>query len=264
MGNIMQEQRPPVSGSMALHCRREIYLAAHGAVPEPTLPSAARTFDLGHIVEAAMLRGVEAHDGQKTAKLGPWWPNLGEVKDYASGRSFIASSLSQLRQFQREVSFAGFKGHIDCLVDLPEGVFVLDVKTTQGFGYDRHKTSVLLEDPFAREYVGQLHFYMAGLKAEGVKIAGGILLFYNKEQSNVMCRFVDYDPAIVAECEERLSWADLKQTMHPKADWDWYIDEKLPLRCSYCNLREACAKSRGVSLKLNINTKGKPEWFATA
>jgi hypothetical protein len=246
--------RPLLSGSMALKCRRMLWLKAHGAPEEPILPGTQRTFDLGILAEAAMLHGVDLPAG----RIYPWWGNLGAVRDHAADIFFLANE-SPISDFQREVSFAGITGHIDALVKINGQTFVLDVKTTQGFGYNRHKTGDLMADPFAREYVGQLHFYMAGLKAEGVEIAGGILLFFNKLQSQVMARFVAYDESIVAEIIARLDSAKLE--LPPKPDWDWEVGEKIPLRCSYCSLKTPCAESRGVALLHNTNGKGEPEWI---
>lgn len=255
--------RPRISGSMALKCRMHIYLAAHGYPEEPTQPGAQRTFDLGHIIEAAMFRPVPLvsvdDDGGITEQIvGPWWKDLGEVRDPVTGKSFTAS-MDQLSGFQRVVSFAGYKGHVDALAKLDTGLYVPDVKSTQGFGFDRHLKSVLLEDVFAREYVGQLHFYMAGLREEGEDIAGAFLLFYNKENSQVMARFVDYDPLVVEEILERLSWA--KNDAEPEPDHVWTRGEKLPLRCTYCSFREACAGVRGLALSQSF-VKGKPVWVA--
>jgi hypothetical protein len=255
-------ERPPISGSMALHCRAELFLNAHGYKGEPILPGTQRTFDVGTIIEAVMLRGVLLGDleDENGIVIVPWWKNLGEVKDAASGRSFTAADC-KLSDFQREVTFAGVKGHLDALVDIDGLTYVLDVKTTQNFGYKRHLTGDLLEDPFAREYVGQLHFYMAGLIAEGVPIAGGVLLFFNKEQSHVMCRFVDYDQSVVDEIEQRLKAANGKQ--FPTPDWVWREGEEIPLRSRYCSQKHNCAKMRGFVLELSVGGKnGSPTWRA--
>jgi hypothetical protein len=239
----------------------------HGYKGEPILPGTQRTFDVGTVVEALMLQGV-AIAGKQTKEgyteeivtIKPWWESLGEVKDAATGRSFTAADC-KLSDFQREVTFAGIKGHLDAIVDIDGLTYVLDVKTTQNFGYKRHLTGDLLEDPFAREYVGQLHFYMAGLIAEGIPIAGGILLFFNKEQSHVMCRFVDYDQSVVDEIEQRLKAAKGKE--FPTPDWQWFEGEEVPLRCRYCNVRNHCAEKRGYVLELSIGGKnGSPTWRA--
>lgn len=253
------EPRPAISGSMCGHCRVEIWLLAHGGVREEVLPGTQRTFDLGFIVEAAMLRSITVDIGLPAAvEVGPWFPHLGEVRDPATGKSFDTGE-SLVTDFQKEVSFAGYKGHIDGILRLSTGNYLLDVKTTQGHGFKRHKTNNLMLDPFAREYVCQLHFYMQGLMDEGYEIHGGMLLFYNKENSQVMARFVDYDPVLVAEIKERLSWATKEG--EPEPDWAWSRGSDIPMRCGYCGVKEACAELRGLSLGKRINKNGRPEWF---
>ena len=269
--------RPPVSGSMAGHCRLEIWLAAHGYEKEPVQPGAQRTFDLGHIIEAAMFRGVDVPTGnikpvldgvdgtetgwntEETQRVGPWWPNLGEVKDHATGQSFDAADAT-VTGYQREVAFAGYAGHIDGILAIPSGRYVLDCKSTQGFGYDRNLASSLLQDPFASEYVKQLHFYIQGLKDEGEAIEGGVLVYFNKENSQVCARFVPYDPAIVEEIRERLSWA--KNEAEPEPDWKWEKGSEVPLRCRYCSLKQSCSGVRGIPIELGFTKKGKPTWIA--
>lgn len=253
-----RRERPAISGSMAGHCRMEIWLLGHGRQREEVHAGAQRTFDLGFIIEAAMLRGVEVDAGlPEPITVGPWFPNVGTVRDLVTGQSF-ESSEAVVTDFQREVQFAGYGGHIDGILHLPTGAYVLDVKTTQGFGYDRYKTSNLALDPFAKEYVAQLHFYMQGLIDAGEPIVGGLLLFFNKEQSQVMARFVEYDPAIVENIRERLSWAT--RDAEPEPDWVWTKGLELPLRCGYCMVREACSEIRGLRLEQSYKKNGKPLW----
>lgn len=256
------EKRPALSGSNSRHCRMKLWLGHHGHPEEPVQPGARRTFDLGTIIEAAMFRGVEVDlgGGQKET-LGPWWKDLGEVRDYATGKTFTAN-MDQVSDFQRTVKFHGLEGHIDALLKIESGLYVVDTKTTQGFGYDRHLTGNLEEDAFAKEYIGQLHFYAAGLREEGLDIVGGVLVFFNKEQSNVMARFVDYNPSIVEEIKERLAAA--QADAEPEPDYAWEKGKPVSLRCRYCSFRESCAKVRGVSLVQSFDKKGKPQWVVGA
>lgn len=267
---LNEKTRPAVSGSMALHCRQEIWLSAHGYAKEDAQPGANRTFDLGHMVEAAMFQSAKFisvdDDGNLEERIiGPWWDKnnpgyVGEIRDNKTGKT-IQADMSQLSGFQRVVSFMGYKGHIDCLLKLDTGTYVADCKTTQGFGYDRALTNDLLTDVFAREYVGQLHFYMAGLRAEGEDITGAVLIYFNKEQSKVMARFVDYDESIVTELKERLSWA--KNEAEPVPDWEWIKGTAIPLRCGYCSFRQSCAQVRGLNLTQQFDKKNKPQWIVS-
>lgn len=241
----------------------ELWLLGHGYQGEPTLPGTQRTFDMGTLVEAAMLRGIELvvpndDGGLDAVKIGPWWETLGEVRDYSTNKSFVAAP-DQLSDFQRLVSFAGYKGHIDAILTLDTGRYVLDTKSASGFSYDRAVTGDLNADTFAREYVGQVLGYREGLIAEGEEIAGGILLYFNKEQSKVCARFIDPNPEIVEEMRERLSWA--KNAAEPEADWVWVKGMEVPLRCGYCSLRESCAQVRGLSLSQQFDNKNRPKWI---
>lgn len=248
---------------MGLGCRMYLWLQGHGYEPEPVLPGSQRTFDMGHLVEAAMFREVPLisvkDDGTlDEVRVGPWWATAGELRDNKTGKSIVAS-MDQLSGFQRVVEFAGYKGHIDGLLKLDTGLYVPDVKSTQGFGYDRHLMSDLMADPFARKYVGQLNGYMQALMDEGQDIAGGVLIFYNKENSQIMLRFVDHDPAVVAEIRERLSWAT--NPAEPEPDYPWIKADKIPLPCGYCSQRNNCSAVRGQGLTQLFDKKGKPVWL---
>lgn len=258
------KKRPPVSLSKARHCRLELWLLGHGHEGEPILPGTQRTFDMGHLIEAAMLRGVtlvETDDegGLLEKTIGPWWKDLGEVKDYATGKSFVASE-GQLSDFQRPVKFAGFIGHMDALLSIDTGRYVLDTKSASGIGFDRAVTGNIYDDPFAREYVGQILAYREGLIEEGEDIAGAVLLYFNKEQSKICARFVEPNPDIVNEMRERLSWAN--NPAEPLPDYEWNVGQQIPLRCQYCSLRAECGKVRGRSAILSFDKKNKPIWTA--
>lgn len=260
--------RPPVSLSMANKCRMMLYLKAHGYAEEETQPGAQRTFDMGTLIEAAMLRGVPivfpTDDGGLEEKvIGPWWDQLGEVKDYATGKSFVAAP-GQLSDFQRPVRWQGFVGHLDAILSIDTGRYVLDTKSASGFGYDKALTGELGTDTFAREYVGQVLAYREALVEEGEDIAGAILLYFNKEQSKVCARFIDPNPGLVAEMKERLSWAN--SPGEPEPDHVWIRGQGVPLRCGYCSMRASCGQVRGLDLELAFVKKARsselsPVWM---
>jgi hypothetical protein len=253
-------ERPPVSGSQAGHCRAEIWLAAHGAAQEPVLPHVQRTFDLGHIVEQTMFGGIaeKALDGH-LEPMPAWWPEIGEIMDYSTGE-IIKTSEWEVRDRQDEVEVDGFLGHMDGVLGR-EGRFIIpDIKTMPSLTWDRNLKGDLMENCFSREYVMQLHFYMEGKrkKSPQLDIKEAVLINFNKENSKVAARFVGYDPGLVAEMKERLSWA--RKEKAPEPDWAWERGKPIPLRCGYCGFRNACATQRGQAIVMQA-VKGQPKWI---
>ncbi len=254
-------ERPPVSLSMAGHCRMALYLDSHGYQKEEPTPQAYRTFGFGHLAEKAMFDGFPAGSVTEEA-IGPWFFQEAQLRDNASGITMNPSEWT-VTDRQREVELHGYKGHIDALLrHKGDGVVLLpDMKTASSFGYDKSLTSDLLDNPFSRQYVFQLHAYRAGLLAQGETIHGMILLYLNKEQSRLSFRNITHQPWIDEEIAERLSWA--KANAEPTPDWPWTPREALPLLCSYCNQRTNCAAIRGMSLTQEFNKRnGNPIWKA--
>lgn len=248
--------RPLVSLSQALHCRMEIWLNSQGQTPEPHKPGTLRTFDVGNMVEAAFF------DGTGTGAGRPWFFDAEEIKDPAGGYS-IKTDLWTIEGRQREVTLFGYKGHVDALLVNVNGsgTILVDLKTSSGFGYDRAMTGNLMDSPFSREYVGQLHAYRAGLELQKQAVDLMALIYFNKEQSKLMMRIIDHDKDITSEAIERLSWAQSKAA--PKPDWEWKPGEKIPLRCGYCAQKLNCAKARGSTLRA-FSKKNEPVWTAGA
>lgn len=251
--------RPPVSLSMALGCRMRLWLSGHGYENEPVTPTAQRTFDIGHLAEAAMFDGITVG----TETHGPWWPSLGEIRDNDRGVTLNPLEWDVIDR-QREVSLGGYNGHIDGLLKhKTDGTIILpDMKTASSFGYEKSLKGDLSDpsSPFSRGYVGQLHAYRLGLIADGVDVSAMILLYFSKEQSKVSFRHIDHNPEIDAEILERLSWA--KSPMEPTPDYEWKAREPVPLACGYCSQRTNCASIRGFSLEMEFSKRGAPVWRA--
>jgi hypothetical protein len=247
--------RPPVSLSSAGHCRMELWLAAHGRDKEPIAPRGKRTLDVGTLAEAAMFDGLPGPYPDEP--IGPWWPDMDEITDY-SRRVTIKIADTKIIDRQREVKIGPFVGHIDGVMQWQDRNYVIDMKTTQGFGFKRHLTGDLMKDTFAREYCMQLQAYMGAVLNEGGNLAGGLLLFYNKENGKVMFRFVDKDPVLYAECVERLTQSG--SPAEPFPDYEWTPGKKLPSRCSYCSFKTSCATQRGASLKTWVQKDGNQVW----
>lgn len=255
-----QIERPPVSLSMAGHCRMEIWLAAHGYPKEAALPGTQRTFDKGHVDEILMFDGIYCHDPESgtTDMRGPWWKTLGVIVDYSTGEQLNTEILS-VQNRQDEVELFGLKGHIDGIIG-PEPMLVVDCKSMPGLTFKKNLSGNLMENPFSRENVFQVRMYVeaVGLKYPGIKVDGGILLLYNRENSRVAFRRIPNDPAILEEGKERLAWAD--SPAEPVPDWEWVTGMPIPLRCSYCAFRAPCAETRGKLLELQTTRDG-PKWI---
>lgn len=235
--------RPPVSGSMAGHCRNEIWLAANGhskAIPDIDTQI---TFDMGHLMEQATFGGFP--------NMPPWWDRLEKLVDPISGFELDPSDYFVSHR-QLEVEFEGFSGHIDVLLTHRQtGELILpDMKTAGRYSFEKNMRENLTENVFTREYVCQLHDYLCGVRLLMDKNAKMVLLFFNKDAKRGEPRFgirlVEYSPAIVSEIKERLAWA--RSHAMPEPEYVWTPDKPLPLRCQYCDLVTACAESRGAKL----------------
>lgn len=255
--------RPPVSLSMALSCRLKLWLAGHGYPQIPPRPQSVRTFDYGHFTEAALLGEVQLPDGRVA---GPWWSELEAIHDYDSGRMIWAPDW-EIVDRQKEVEWLGYKGHVDCILvhkdaeckcepKYEAGTRLLpDVKSTSGIGYKKSLKGNLLDDKFARGYVGQLHAYREGLH-EPLEM---LLIYVSKEQSKIMCRFITYDKRVVMDAGERLAWATSER--EPEPDWNWNRGEDVPLVCGYCPYIESCSQVRGIPVELTFQDY-QPKWRA--
>lgn len=210
-----------------------------------------------------MFDSVKIYDpeAESIQTVGPWFRQLGEITDYSTGRVLDTTGW-EIGNRQAEVEWLGIKGHIDAITG-PRMFVLWDNKTMPGMSWDRSIRDDLLASPFSREYVFQLHFYRRGWEERirkqgaGPQLDGMALLLFNKENSKVAYRWIDYDQKIVAEIEERLSWSRSKKA--PAPDWAWLKGDDLPLRCRYCPYRDACAIRRGVGIELGIK-KGRPCW----
>lgn len=258
-------ERPTVSGSMAGHCRMAIWLAAQGREMEVPPENAQRTFDLGHGIEEDMFDGrIVIHNGQLYRRK-PWWPHrIKEIVDYTTGETIITANVD-IQNRQDEVEVDGFVGHVDAIAGPKEGqgeFFIPDCKTSPGRSWEKNIKSDLMENPFSRENVMQMQFYLEGMRLKRPalfdKSSRAPLIYYNKENSRVMARWVKYDEQLVKEVKERLSWA--RSGSEPMPDWAWQKGEPIPLRCGYCGMRDHCAEMRGTSLTLRTE-KGQPKWF---
>lgn len=243
-----------IGGSKSGHCRMEIWLDSHGYEPLPFPEKARRTVEIGHAVELLMFNGLAMEDANGDKRvIGNWFKDLGVIKDSESGMK-IDTSKVKISESQLMVEVQGFLGHIDAVAEIDGKEYLLDCKTTAGFGYDRAKDGDLLKDVFAREYVFQMQFYMHGLRLQGRNIENAILLYFNKEQSSCMFRLIPFDPALVEECIERLSWANVDS--EPTPDFAWELNKVIPLRCRYCSQRDNCASMRGLALEEFHNKQG--------
>lgn len=262
----MSKTRPPVSLSMSLHCRAKLWLAGHGYAGEKPTSQAQRTFDVGHMAERAMFDGYPAGYVCDEA-VGPWWFAESQIRDNSSG-VVLTPSEWEVTDRQREVELAGYKGHIDALLrHKTDGTVLLpDMKTASSFGYDKSLTGDMLENPFSRQYVGQLHAYRLGLLAQGQKVDGMLLLYYSKENSRLSFRYLPHMPEIDEEIHERLSWA--RAEAEPTPDYEWSEGRELPLVCSYCDHKTNCAALRGLGIQMGFK-KGRngtlnPSWTVAA
>lgn len=259
---VKKTKRPPVSLSMAGHCRMELWLAGHEREPEPVDVRTQRIFDVGHLTESAVFDTVRIWDPetQSAHEIGPWWPTLGELYDPSSGE-MIDLTKTEANDRQREVEVAGLKGHIDAITRVGGEFFVVDTKTMGSMSWKYSQKKDYATDVFGKEYLSQQVMYMEGLRlGGGVAPKRAFLLCYNRDTLEFYVRFLDYDQAVVADGVERLSWAKSEQA--PEPDHQWSRGQQIPLRCGYCNFKVSCADYRGEKLSLSTG-KGAQKWFVS-
>jgi hypothetical protein len=242
---------------MALHCRAELWLAGHGLEGEQPTKSAQRTFDTGHFGEAALFDPPFKLPGGQ--EVGGWWLKAEEIIDPVTNRKIITADW-EISHRQHEVEFAGYKGHIDALLaHRHERTWILpDAKSSSSLGFDKASFGSLSASEFSREYLGQLHAYRAGLVSQGFEIATMLLLYWNKEQSKLVFREVEFSQAIEDEALERLSYA--KSDIFPQPDYAWKEKEDIPLRCGYCPQKFNCATKRNQPIEMYFDKKARPKW----
>jgi hypothetical protein len=233
----------------------EIWLNAKEYVPEELPHSTQRTFDYGHLAEIMMFDGI-AFPSQDII-IDAWWPHLGVVKDH-DRKIEVDTSETEIHDRQREVFLEGFVGHIDGIMRWDGRFYVIDMKTASGYSFDKSIFGDLTLNVFSREYVMQLQAYIEGVNRQGgVQIDGGVLLYYNKVQSRVALRFIDYDKNLVEEGIERLKVSE--QEAEPPPDYEWQRGRDIPLRCGYCAQKWNCADTRGLGLD-QYEYRGQPKW----
>lgn len=259
-----------LSGSQAGHCKMELWLNAHDYPPEEFTASTLRTFDLGHMIEKLFLETETVMRRGVAQEIGNWWPRLGTIWDRELGGS-IHPEFCPPYDRQREVNVDGTNGSIDFLINAGRAhpnptdagydprVVLIDIKSANTRSFKSNLKGDLTKSPFGREYVMQMQFYMEGLRRDGVDVSEAALVYYNKEASAVMARFILYDSALVEECLERLAAG--RREAEPYPDWEWNRGSKIPLRCGYCNQKENCALMRGLTLEKKWDPGKELSWI---
>jgi hypothetical protein len=256
MSAVAKSERPAVSLSQAGHCRMELFLAAKGAAKEEPLPHVQRKFDMGHLTEALLFGQVAIPNGSQET-VGGWWDTLDTVTDHSTGTKYSTREI-ELDYPQFEVEVDGFLGHLD-RIGGPDPIRCIDSKSMPSYSWQRNITSDLMANPFSREMVIQQNLYIHGvrLKRPDWQMDEWMLALVNRDDLSVAVRVGKYDPRLVAEGRERLSWA--RAGAEPVPDWSWSRGQDIPLRCSYCSFRDSCGEMRGLALELRIE-KNQPKW----
>jgi len=248
-----------------------------------------RIFEYGDALEMLLFEQLtipSSHDEGGLKTIGGWWNQTDELRDPSAGLFFFPSATPFFDR-QRHVELNGYFGHADALCkprmfdklmgQLEGSLFkddpatasshrdlfvVIDAKSANRFSYDRASVTNLEgpkeHAPFLREYAIQQNLLCLGLKQEGLPIDGYMLVFLNKEHGPMMFRYYPFNPKLAAEGLDRLASAE--KDGEPVPDWDWVKGDSIPLRCSYCEMKESCAKVRGFELAFSVNRQGKPEW----
>lgn len=251
-------ERRPISISSAGHCRLEIWLSAHGFPEEEVTPTVRRKFEMGHLIEAAVFDSVTIPGGSADdGKIGPWWTSLGTVTDHQTGKTYDTTKV-EIADRQDEVEVDGFLGHVDAIGG-PEPFRVMDSKSMPTYSFQRNIKDNLQSNPFTREQVVQQQMYLYGeqQKRPSLNPQEAMLVMVNRDDLAMAVRVIEYDPKLVEEGRERLSWA--RSEAEPKPDYAWIPGMDIPVRCSYCSFRDACSEVRGQAIVKRVE-KYRPFW----
>jgi CRISPR/Cas system-associated exonuclease Cas4 (RecB family) len=255
---MSERRRRPIGLSSSGHCRMELWLSAHDFPDEEVTPSVKRKFEMGHLIEAAVFDSVTIPGGSADdGKIGPWYRSIGMVQDYQTGKSYDTTKI-EIADRQDEVEIDGFLGHVDGIGG-PDDFYVEDSKSMPSYSFQRNIKDNLQSNPFTREQVVQQQMYIHGerIKRPSLNIEKARLWMVNRDDLAMAVRVIGYDPALVEEGRERLTWARSKS--EPKPDYAWTPGLDIPTRCGYCSFREACSEVRGQAIEKRVE-KGRPFW----
>jgi hypothetical protein len=263
-----REKLRPLSLSMSGHCRMELWLTHKKRVPEPIEWGGQRTMELGSVIEALLFDDFEIPTAYGTETIGSWLSEVDEVSDPVSGFKFSPKNTKFIhRQMEVDLLIDGetVTGHIDALgqdvaVNAP-GWTLFDAKSANGLSFRRALTEKLEEGIFARELYAQMQAYMRALQLRGIDARRAVLIYFNKEQSKLMCRLVPFDAERAEDGVLRLRSAMAQA--EPEPDWPMAPGQDIELRCGYCSMKQHCARQRGFALELHFK-KGRngetPAW----
>lgn len=173
--NTKREARYPLSPSQATKSLRDLYYSLlnynkKGTIPEDKLDgSVLLRFELGHLVESHILKYVE-----KAYK----------VKDI---QAYVAIY---------EGDFA-ITGNIDWAIEVDGETILMDSKSSGSYPF-RYKLP-------KEENIVQMQLYMHSDWGRKNNVSRAILLYYNKDNSDLKCIEVKYDPIVAIHYLRRLA-----------------------------------------------------------
>lgn len=91
-------------------------------------------------------------------------------------------------------------GHPDGVVEGPDGLWLLDVKSMAHFSFTKFEKVPVQHDPWLRSYYLQVQSYMSAFPRQ---IVGGIILAYDKDKSNISEQTFRPDAEALAEVRAR-------------------------------------------------------------
>lgn len=240
----IEESGPGVRMSQALSCPRQIAYSA-SAFPITNRPNARRMRTLAH--------GTAIHGFLRAEIAAGLWQGVEPVD--------VPTRDEDEVELTYETQGTIITGHPDGVVDVTQGGeihrAVLEVKSTNGFGFRMRKA----EGP-SPEHVAQGSMYARQLSLEWV-----FVVYYNKDQDNVMCFLEALDTDLVLRAMN--GWRDAldaaQQMEGGKLEWDddrlpdraYQPDNKgtLPWQCGYCRYVSGCWE--GAEL---IGSEDKPKY----
>ena len=207
-------------------CQRNLYYSINDPKEETSISSRTqRIFDVGTALEPVIVQ---------------WLRNDGWEVEYNQG--------SQDAELQVNIPVQGgaIIGHHDCIISKPNGPknVLIDIKTMNERSFTLWKKEGTLKSK--PQYVKQLHVYAMGLMKQGRTIEKLCIVGVNKNNSEMLFDFFDFDERIADEIlamSEKLFALDYAPVENCPAE-SWC--------CHYCEFSDKCCLF-GIPPMLNDN-----------
>ena len=202
LDSLNEKKREYLGASIiGTECDRELWYKIHSFRPELS-PRKKRIFRLGHSIEKEVI----------------------DLLSLAGFQLFTHKENGEQWGFKS----GPFAGHCDGVLKDGDTPYVFDVKSTKNSFFNQYKKKGVRA--VSKEYYIQLLLYMKYLK-----VSQGLIIFYNKDNSEIHVEQIEADNDLVSAYEDRA--LEISQTeTEPERKWP----DKTWWKCRLCSYRDEC------------------------